>query len=342
MKWQQHPNFELSVDDTICTSKVEMAPGTFDLSKVLILGDVAFHECREEEVAITLVSRCNGKGHLPNYFRVGIAPAGHTGSWNECIWYGGNGFMYVQQKQHLVGLKKAMYLGDQVIVHWEPQARQVKFSVNASSIAEPLPVGRGSYCLVAAAYKGTMLKLSGGRKRSRDVGDTEHFAAKRAKEQLESGLFSDAVVHCGERSWSVHRSFLASASTVLRRMLETPMVEGSTSTIKITQCQPETVHELLNYIYTGSAPVLRATGVDSDRGQSIVRLLEQAQAYEIESLSEACWDILFDTSALISASIVVPLARLARNDPRHEHRITDLVWAVNGNAELIEALIRSG
>jgi len=331
MNWEHAPKFEVS-GATLLKSLGDIQDS--------IRGDRALHQSCPENITVTITSAFKPD----SYFRIGVSPVENSKNWEGRIWYGSNGFIYDQTGKKLGHkLKMPAVTGDKVTVHWDPRIGSVSFSVNGALIDIHVPVkGSEKHFLFASARSDVMLQLTAKRKRVRDADDPEHFAAKRAKEQLVSGLFSDATVRCSDRSWSVHRSCLASASSVLRRMLESPMVEGSTASINITECQPETVAEFLEYIYTGSAPVLRSADINSEQGELLISLLEQAQVYDIGSLSEACWERLMEKRTnVINASNVGRLARLARTGPNSDDAVTSLAHFVNGNVQLLEVLIRN-
>lgn len=181
-------------------------------------------------------------------------------------------------------------------------------------------------------------------------GQSTQIAAKRLRTQWESRLFTDAVLRCGEHHWPVHRSTLAAASAVLRRMFESSMVEGQTASITIKQCDAETIGEMLEFIYTGDAPVLRREGPQKGSGDRLVSLLEQANVYEMEDLSKACIaKLIASKEVLINEGNIVRILRSARDAPGHgsatlatlKRLLVELVSEEKAGGKLCEAIIRS-
>ncbi|CAJ2504732.1 Uu.00g121260.m01.CDS01 [Anthostomella pinea] len=68
---------------------------------------------------------------------------------------------------------------------------------------------------------------------------------------LESGLFSDATVTCGKKTWSLHRAILASRCLWFSRALEGGFREAESQAVNIEGFDEEQVGWLIDYIYTG-------------------------------------------------------------------------------------------
>lgn len=62
------------------------------------------------------------------------------------------------------------------------------------------------------------------------------------------GHFTDLKVTCGDQSWSVHRSILATVSPVFRRMLTSDYKEAQLQVIDI-HADPDDVRAMLEFIY---------------------------------------------------------------------------------------------
>merc|ERR550519_2972330 len=61
---------------------------------------------------------------------------------------------------------------------------------------------------------------------------------------------SDFKIICQGKIFPVHRNILACSSTVFHPMLTTDTVERQTGQMTIEDMEPDTVGEMLNYIYT--------------------------------------------------------------------------------------------
>lgn len=77
------------------------------------------------------------------------------------------------------------------------------------------------------------------------------LSSKRLRTMWNDPSFADVEVTCGDRSWAAHRSVLGAASPVFKRMLMSDFREAQKKQIDIKEAQPESVGEMLCFIYTG-------------------------------------------------------------------------------------------
>ncbi|EAA27116.2 hypothetical protein GE21DRAFT_9561 [Neurospora crassa] len=68
---------------------------------------------------------------------------------------------------------------------------------------------------------------------------------------LESGLFSDVVVKCGDRTWNLHKNILCSRSIWFEKALTGHFEEAKTGVVNIENFEPAAIDILIRYIYTG-------------------------------------------------------------------------------------------
>lgn len=68
---------------------------------------------------------------------------------------------------------------------------------------------------------------------------------------LQSGLFSDAEVRCGSRTWKVHKAILCTRSEWFKKALMGHFKESATGIVTIEICSEDEVNLLLHYLYTG-------------------------------------------------------------------------------------------
>ncbi len=101
----------------------------------------------------------------------------------------------------------------------------------------------------------------------------------------DEGLYSDFTITAGERHFKVHKLLLATRSSVFRAMIDSTMMEGESSCVKIEDHSPEVVKEMLTYIYTGQAPNIKELVED---------LLSIAHKYQLDSLVLNCGKELRD------------------------------------------------
>lgn len=116
------------------------------------------------------------------------------------------------------------------------------------------PSRRASVC-VDPFFRARMADQQHATKRSRL--SPEAITSKRLRSMWMDREYADAEVECGDASWPVHRGVLASASGVLARMLGSEFREAKTRKVNLKDADPEAIGSMLEFIYTGDAPVLR-------------------------------------------------------------------------------------
>ena len=81
---------------------------------------------------------------------------------------------------------------------------------------------------------------------------------------LQNDEFSDFKIISQGKIFHVHRNILACSSAVFHSMLTNDTMEKQTGQMTIEDMEPDTVEEMLNYIYTGTVkdPVLDRKAMD--------------------------------------------------------------------------------
>ncbi|RYP18617.1 hypothetical protein DL765_003824 [Monosporascus sp. GIB2] len=172
------------------------------------------------------------------------------------------------------------------------------------------------------------------------------------KALLESGLFSDVVVKCGEESWRLHRTIL-SRCVWFHKALTGSFEEATSGVVIIHAFEPKHISWLLEYIYLGGksnlSSLFLAGGILMDRldldlqdlcGQTLMatrlmdvfdlgdffaipKLREEAMGYFSKYLAEELSQIqreyrLYDSEKL-AAHIRTIRAVYGRDTPAQEH-----------------------
>ena len=126
------------------------------------------------------------------------------------------------------------------------------------------------------------------------VSDAPYLSA-----MFDSGEFTDCKIECGEREFNCHKMVLAGRSDVLKAMLESNMIEGLESRIRITDFDETIIEKLVSYMYKGRVEVLK------DEAEN---LLAAAEKYNLDGLKAVCEDTL---ALSMSADNAVDLLLLA-------------------------------
>jgi len=100
---------------------------------------------------------------------------------------------------------------------------------------------------------------------------------------LQTGDLADIEVVCKGRTFSCHKAILGSKSLVFRAAFVHNMMEKATGKINIESLEPETVADMLTYIYGGSIERVE------DKAS---RLLAAADQYDLKLLKKKCEELL--------------------------------------------------
>jgi len=95
---------------------------------------------------------------------------------------------------------------------------------------------------------------------------------------MERSDSSDFTIKCEERTFPVHRLFLTGRSSVFRAMLNTEMVEAVKKEVVITDIDPDTVQEMIKFIYTGEL---------SGKQVDLQAIWHAADKYDVNGLKDA-------------------------------------------------------
>ncbi len=106
------------------------------------------------------------------------------------------------------------------------------------------------------------------------------YSTKLLNEMKEKKLFHDMRIVVDDEIFQVHRSVLATCSSVFRAMFETNMTEKAERILTISDISPQVMSDLLEYIYTGKTA--------SQTDEHIQNLLVAADKYDIQELVGIC------------------------------------------------------
>lgn len=101
---------------------------------------------------------------------------------------------------------------------------------------------------------------------------------------LDTELYYDVEVKCGEHTAKAHKIVLCARSAVFKAMLETDMKESRTGIVQIKDLDVNYFQDFIRYLYTASIPELTFEKAKS--------LYEVGDKYAVRSLMHQCSDYL--------------------------------------------------
>ncbi|KAK0610665.1 BTB/POZ protein [Bombardia bombarda] len=129
---------------------------------------------------------------------------------------------------------------------------------------------------------------------------------------LESGLFSDVTVKCGDKTWNLHKNILCSRSIWFEKALTGNFEESKTGIVNIQNFYPEAIDWVVRYIYTGvcDIPTLKL-----DTTTNFITCYEVYTVADYFAMSPLA-DIALDT---LKAELDSKLAPLQMQGPAEYH-----------------------
>ncbi|KAK5636411.1 hypothetical protein RRF57_012123 [Xylaria bambusicola] len=105
---------------------------------------------------------------------------------------------------------------------------------------------------------------------------------------LESGMFSDVTVKCGDKTWNLHRNILSTRCQFFRKELQANTFKESTEQlIELHDAGPDEVFWAIYYIYTTRLPEDFMTLVENSPS-AITRLIDLFNVADFFTLDALC------------------------------------------------------
>ncbi|GBM75421.1 Speckle-type POZ protein [Araneus ventricosus] len=120
------------------------------------------------------------------------------------------------------------------------------------------------------------------------------------------GIFSDMELRTSTKTFPAHKAILSARSPVFRNMFSHEMKEKNCRYVDITDFEDETVHRMLQYIYTDSMENLQF--------ENASKLYAAADKYQILSLKNMCSSFLKEILCPTNACDALVLAVLHNDD----------------------------
>ena len=137
-----------------------------------------------------------------------------------------------------------------------------------------------------------------------DIEKTELPRGKLASdfgELFKSEKYTDFTIHADGQKFRCHKLVLTTRSSVFDHMLSSGMLESQNSEVFLTDISPNTVSDLLSYLYTDNVDNLPS-------GSKARDLLPVAEKYDLDGLKNLCGEAL---TQQIDLHTVVDLALLS-------------------------------
>ncbi|CAD5206938.1 unnamed protein product [Bursaphelenchus okinawaensis] len=107
----------------------------------------------------------------------------------------------------------------------------------------------------------------------------------RFHDMYETGDGTDFVIECGDKTFNVHKFVLMTHSDVLRAMFKHSLEETKNGRMKMSDCCPDAVAQMLYYMYSGSLP-------QEFEYEHASPLMQIADKYALEPLKLLCQEKL--------------------------------------------------
>ncbi|KAK3343294.1 BTB/POZ protein [Neurospora tetraspora] len=109
---------------------------------------------------------------------------------------------------------------------------------------------------------------------------------------LESGLFSDVTVRCGDRTWNLHKNILCSRSIWFEKALTGNFEEAKSGIVNIENFEPEAIDILIRYIYTGICDISALSPTTKTNFVSCFEVYTVGDYFALSSLTKIALDTL--------------------------------------------------
>lgn len=104
------------------------------------------------------------------------------------------------------------------------------------------------------------------------------------KELFDDKLGCDTVIHVKHRKFHVHKLVLMARSKVFSAMFQHDTSEKQTGIITISDCDPDSFHKFLEYLYCGTLEEVSCP--------TAIHLYETSEKYNVQELKMFCVDLL--------------------------------------------------
>merc|ERR1711902_409001 len=122
-------------------------------------------------------------------------------------------------------------------------------------------------------------------------------------EAFNGGDFSDVTLICGEKRFSCHKFILSARSDVFKAMFSHENTkEGQTNQAEITDTDPDTLEQLLKYIYSDK--------LECDMPNLASSLMTAADKYNIPRLKSLCEESICNNIEVSNAADILVLAHM--------------------------------
>nr|CAH8858067.1 unnamed protein product [Trichobilharzia regenti] len=147
------------------------------------------------------------------------------------------------------------------------------------------------------------------------TGSTTSGGGTSSSSSTVSGVSNSSVVL---RQFEAHKAILAARSPVFAAMFEHGMEESRANRVEITDMEPDTVAEVLRYIYTG-----QVVGMD----RLAHELLAAADKYQLERLKTMCEEALVESLSVENACDIFGLSDMHNAEQLKAHTLEFIMLA---------------
>lgn len=121
------------------------------------------------------------------------------------------------------------------------------------------------------------------------------------KEFFDDKLGCDTVIHVKNKEFRVHKFVLMARSKVFAAMFQHDTSEKQTGTITISDCDPDSFHQFLEYLYCGTLEEVSCP--------TAIHLYETSEKYNVQELKMFCVELLLENMTARNFSDTAILAQ---------------------------------
>ncbi|KAI1390355.1 POZ domain-containing protein [Hypoxylon trugodes] len=121
-------------------------------------------------------------------------------------------------------------------------------------------------------------------KTTKDYLNTAAMLSESGKDLLNTSLFSDVTVKCGDRTWKLHKAIICPRNPFFSKVFNGRFQEAATGELTLVEQNPKEVGQVIQYLYTGK--------VSKEISESWpIELFKAADFFQIKGLADELYKL---------------------------------------------------